>query len=73
MIRTLNGRLNHSIAIVALVVAAVVAFVYWPVIHATFFLDNVIDFVDMKWLSHGMTGSIISSKISTAGQITSGC
>lgn len=53
MNRTLYVQLNHGIAIVVLAVAAVIAFVYWPVVHATFVLDDVIDFIDMKWLSHG--------------------
>jgi hypothetical protein len=46
----MQNRLTYSIPAVVLFV---IAFVYWPVVHASFVLDDVIDFVDMKWLSHG--------------------
>jgi Flp pilus assembly protein TadD len=34
-------------------VLCIITLVYWPVVHASFVLDDVIDFVDMRWLSHG--------------------
>jgi hypothetical protein len=43
---------NKLGGVIAASIIVVVALVYWPVVHAGFVLDDVIDFVDMKWLSH---------------------
>jgi protein O-mannosyl-transferase len=35
------------------IVIAVIALVYWPVVHANFVWDDVLDFVQMSWLRSG--------------------
>lgn len=44
---------NKLLWIGATLVLLVIAITYWPVVHAGFVLDDVIDFVDHKWLSEG--------------------
>lgn len=40
-------------ALCAILVAAIVALTYWPVAHAQFIYDDVLDFRKMAWLRHG--------------------
>lgn len=49
-----NVPAGHA-AVTAVVVVAilVVVLVYWPVVHAQFVWDDLRDFRDMAWLSHG--------------------
>jgi hypothetical protein len=44
------SRLTYSVAIAAIVVTAIT---YWPALHGNFVWADVIDFVDMPWLTHG--------------------
>ncbi|MFK2872302.1 tetratricopeptide repeat protein [Dyella lipolytica] len=46
----MRNRLTCGVAVIVLIVIGVV---YWPVIHAGFVWDDVLDFVQMGWLRHG--------------------
>jgi hypothetical protein len=44
---------NRSFAILAIVVLGIVAILYWPIIHANFVWDDVVDFQEKAWLRSG--------------------
>jgi protein O-mannosyl-transferase len=44
--------MNSKLVGTAILIVVAITLVYSSVIHASFVLDDVIDFVDMKWLSH---------------------
>jgi hypothetical protein len=46
-------RYNHGFATFSIVVLALVAILYWPVIHANFVWDDVVDFQEKAWLRSG--------------------
>lgn len=47
----LNRKWTHALCAVA--IATVIAVIYWPVAHAQFVYDDVLDFQKMAWLRHG--------------------
>jgi tetratricopeptide (TPR) repeat protein len=48
--RTSGIKLHYIVAIASIIVIAIA---YWPVLHAQFVWDDILDFVDMGWLTHG--------------------
>lgn len=46
-------RSKWAFALSAAVVTIIIALVYWPVVHAGFVYDDILDFQKMAWLRHG--------------------
>jgi hypothetical protein len=51
----MRERLGYScsFAVISVITVALVAIVYWPVVHANFVWDDVVDLHDRAWLRHG--------------------
>jgi len=46
-------KYNHGFAIFSIAILALVAILYWPVTHAKFVWDDVVDFQEKAWLTSG--------------------
>lgn len=46
----MRNQVTYSVTVAVLILIAIL---YWPVMHAGFVWDDILDFVDMGWLTHG--------------------
>ena len=46
-------RSKWAFALSAIAVTLIIALIYWPVAHAQFIFDDILDFQKMAWLRHG--------------------
>jgi len=44
---------SYSFAVISVVTLTLIALAYWPVVHANFVWDDVVDFHDRAWLRNG--------------------
>lgn len=50
----MRERLGYScFVVISAITIALVAIAYWPVVHANFVWDDVVDLHDQAWLRHG--------------------